>query len=394
MLLSGGTQTKLWDGRPTKSVPIFSPPIPPLPKPSTSPPKLGASKTGSNTVTRNVWGPAYVDALVLRDRDTDSNGTLDERLYPLQDANWNTTGLVNTSGTIVERYTYSPFGVVTFRDASGSVLSSSAKDWNFLHQGGERIAAGNYDFRNRVYSPTLGRWLSNDPIGFNAGDLNFYRYVGNSPIDENDPIGLFRGGRPGNVILTPRPIPGSGVKPWNPTRPIVFPNPTAPRSPLPFWDPYWGFGPNISPGPIIYGPPNPSGYLIDPTTYGAPTFNPGPEPKNGNGIPPLYIGPKQQGVCGELPPGLLDCATSISKGESCGSRYYSHIKNAQDFIDNISDELIRKIIKCYNLMSELVNGKKYDAKEYNNARGRWIENLRNNPNQKPIGSIIDWTLNR
>ena len=271
-----------------------------------------------------------------------------------------------------------------------------------MHQGGQTDSIGNYDFRNRVYSPTLGRWLTNDPLGFAAGDVNFYRYVGNGPIDENDPIGLFPGGGPGNVVLTPRPSPGSGVKPSNPTRPRVFPNPTepapiigvVPRGPLPFWDPYWGFGPNIRSGPIIYGPPNPSGYLIDPTTYGAPTFNPGQEPKNGNGIPPLYIGPKQQGACRDLPPGLLDCATSISKGESCGSRYYSHIKNAQDFIDKISDELIRKISECYKHMSELVNGKKYDAREYNNARGRGIKNLRNDPNQKPIGSIIDWTLNR
>ncbi len=85
-------------------------------------------KSGSNTKNRYVWSPAYVDAMVLRDRDTDANGTLDERLYPLQDANWNTTALVNTSGSVVERDTYSPFGVVTFRDASGTVISASTKD--------------------------------------------------------------------------------------------------------------------------------------------------------------------------------------------------------------------------------------------------------------------------
>ncbi len=116
------------------------------------------TKVGSNTVTRNVWSPAYVDALVLRDRDTDSNGTLDERLYSLQDAYWNVTGITNTSGTVQVQYTYTPFGVVTFGDASGAVISACTKDWLFLHQGGEKIAAGNYDFRNRIYSPTLGRW--------------------------------------------------------------------------------------------------------------------------------------------------------------------------------------------------------------------------------------------
>jgi len=59
-----------------------------------------------------------------------------------------------------------------------------------LHQGGERIAAGDYEFRNRVYSPSLGRWLSNDPLGFNAGDQNWYRAVGNNPGNGLDPSGL------------------------------------------------------------------------------------------------------------------------------------------------------------------------------------------------------------
>jgi RHS repeat-associated protein len=129
--------------------------------------------------------------LVLRDRDTDGNGSLDERLYALQDANWNTTGLVNAGGTVQERYAYTPFGQVTFRDGTGSTLSNSAKDWIFLHQGGERIVAGDYEFRNRLYSPSLGRWLSNDPLGFEAGDQNWYRAIGNNPGNAVDPSGEF-----------------------------------------------------------------------------------------------------------------------------------------------------------------------------------------------------------
>ena len=152
--------------------------------------QLLETKTGSNTVTRNVWSPVYVDGLVLRDRDTDGNGSLDERLYALQDANWNTTALVNAGGTVQERYTYAPFGQVTFRDGSGSTLSGSAKDWVFLHQGGERIAAWDYEFRSRVYSPSLGRWLSNDPLGFGAGVSNFYAMESNNPLNKLDPSGL------------------------------------------------------------------------------------------------------------------------------------------------------------------------------------------------------------
>ncbi|MGE0376311.1 MAG: hypothetical protein AB7I48_28860 [Planctomycetaceae bacterium] len=71
-----------------------------------------------------TWGTRYVDDLVLRTRDTDDNGTLDETLYVLQDANWNVTALADTSGTIVERFKYDPYGksttVIVHRLGSGT----------------------------------------------------------------------------------------------------------------------------------------------------------------------------------------------------------------------------------------------------------------------------------
>ncbi len=42
---------------------------------------------------------------------------------------------------------------------------------------------------HRWYDPAVGRWLSEDPIGFEAGDFNLYRYVGNTPIILIDPSG-------------------------------------------------------------------------------------------------------------------------------------------------------------------------------------------------------------
>ncbi|EKD26167.1 MAG: YD repeat-containing protein, partial [uncultured bacterium] len=42
----------------------------------------------------------------------------------------------------------------------------------------------------RFLDVNTGRFLSEDPIGFNSGDWNFYRYVGNNVINEIDPIGL------------------------------------------------------------------------------------------------------------------------------------------------------------------------------------------------------------
>ncbi len=47
--------------------------------------------------------------------------------------------------------------------------------------------------RNRFYSPSIGRFISEDPIGLAGGDLLFYRYVGNDPVNLVDPSGLFWG---------------------------------------------------------------------------------------------------------------------------------------------------------------------------------------------------------
>jgi uncharacterized protein RhaS with RHS repeats len=40
-----------------------------------------------------------------------------------------------------------------------------------------------------MYDPTLGRWISQDSLGFAPGDSNLYRYVGNDPTAATDPIG-------------------------------------------------------------------------------------------------------------------------------------------------------------------------------------------------------------
>src|SRR5206468_1622346 len=59
-----------------------------------------------------VWSPTYIDAMIVRDRDTDadSSDSPAERLYVQHDANFNVTALIKTNGDIAERYIYDPYG--------------------------------------------------------------------------------------------------------------------------------------------------------------------------------------------------------------------------------------------------------------------------------------------
>jgi RHS repeat-associated protein len=133
----------------------------------------------------------YVDAMVLRDRATTTPGTLDERLLAQQDANWNVTAVVDGTGAVVERYAYDPFGGVTVLTPSYGSRSGSSYGWVYQHQGlRDDTTAGLYEDRNRWYSPTMGRFVSTDPIRFFAGDINLYRVVGNGPTNSFDPTGL------------------------------------------------------------------------------------------------------------------------------------------------------------------------------------------------------------
>jgi RHS repeat-associated protein len=78
---------------------------------------------------------------------------------------------------------YTPFGSVTRTNTTSSN--------SMLFAGQEEDGATGLHFHTaRYYSPLLGRYLSEDPIGFASGDLNLYRYVGNRPNLTFDPSGL------------------------------------------------------------------------------------------------------------------------------------------------------------------------------------------------------------
>ena len=64
------------------------------------------------------------------------------------------------------------------------MITGEASDNPFQYTGRENDGTGLYYYRARYYSPELQRFISRDPIGLGGGDVNFYRYVGNSPVNK------------------------------------------------------------------------------------------------------------------------------------------------------------------------------------------------------------------
>jgi len=136
---------------------------------------------GANIVQEQTGGSASantltggVDTFFSR---TDASGTV----TPLRDALGSVVALTDASGTIQSSYSYEPFGKTT---ATGAVSSSTQK-----YTGREDDGTGLYYYRNRYYSPTMQRFISEDPIGLNGG-INLYAYARNNPVSYSDPFGL------------------------------------------------------------------------------------------------------------------------------------------------------------------------------------------------------------
>ncbi len=133
---------------------------------------IGQELSGTTPVANRILGG--VDESFSR---TDSTGGYS----PITDVLGTVLALTNSSGNVTAQYGYDPFGNTT---SSGSTSTNV-----FQYTGRENDGNGLYSYRARYYSPTFGRFLSEDPIGF-AGGMNVYAYVGGNPISRIDPFGL------------------------------------------------------------------------------------------------------------------------------------------------------------------------------------------------------------
>jgi RHS repeat-associated protein len=126
------------------------------------------------TVTANLLNGG-IDEVFTR---TDSSGAFTQ----LKDAVGSTIALADSSGNVDTLYTYDPFGNTSVSGSSNSNV--------YQYTGRENEGNGLYFYRARDYSPLLGRFISEDPLGFAGSGTNFYAFVEDNPTDGNDPSGL------------------------------------------------------------------------------------------------------------------------------------------------------------------------------------------------------------
>jgi RHS repeat-associated protein len=126
------------------------------------------------TLRRYVHGPGEDDPLVWYE----GAGTND-RHWLHADAQGSIVALSDASGALTAINRYDEYGI-----------PAAANSGRFQYTGQIWLPElGMYFYKSRVYSPTLGRFLQVDPVGY-ADQFNLYAYVGDDPVNRTDPTGL------------------------------------------------------------------------------------------------------------------------------------------------------------------------------------------------------------
>jgi len=143
---------------------------------------------------RYLYGEA-VDQLFAQEDLSKTLGDTSRNLWPLVDHLGTVRDLAKQDGTIAAHYTYDSFGNVKSGDTSKTRHLFTSREF-------DTATKLQYN-RARYYDAAVGRWISEDPVGFVAGDANVGRYVANHLTWAVDPSGLD----------APNEQPGLGQKP-------------------------------------------------------------------------------------------------------------------------------------------------------------------------------------
>jgi RHS repeat-associated protein len=126
--------------------------------------------------------------------------------YYTSDHLGSTREMCNSSGAIVARYSYDPYGRTTL--VSGTNLATFQYGGDYYH-----ATSGLYLTPHRAFDPNTGRWLSRDPSG-EEGGMNLYGFCSNDPADNTDPSGLAPTLAPPAPTVTPvDPVPPEPIPP-------------------------------------------------------------------------------------------------------------------------------------------------------------------------------------
>jgi RHS repeat-associated protein len=103
--------------------------------------------------------------------------------YYEADAQGSITSLSDSTGALVNTYSYDSFGnPIASEESVANPFRYTARELD--------LETGYYYYRARYYDSSLGRFLNEDPIHFGGG-TNFYAYVDNNAVNDSDPMGLF-----------------------------------------------------------------------------------------------------------------------------------------------------------------------------------------------------------
>jgi RHS repeat-associated protein len=123
---------------------------------------------------RYVHGPGADEPLVWYE----GSGTTDRR-WLLADERGSVMAVTDSSGATIAKNSYDEYG----KPGAGNIGRFQYTGQTWLSD------IGLYYYKARFYSPSLGRFLQPDPIGY-AGGLNIYAYASDDPVNRSDPFGL------------------------------------------------------------------------------------------------------------------------------------------------------------------------------------------------------------